>query len=114
MRRLLFAVLACLALLGTGATTTTVLTSASATSCTSITASAGSLYSINTASNLDTTVVLTIYNEGSSPTCAAADKLYTNTFGPSQVQAWPAGLPFSSGLAYTLSTTLTDNMAIAY
>ena len=99
------------------ATAYTRITSASATACSSIEingAGSGRLVSI-TNTGAAQSVYLTIYDEGSSPTCAAGDLLYgdgsTITLGAGQVVT--LNIPVTAGIAYKLSAASTGAILIA-
>lgn len=90
------------------------LTSASATGCTSLEVNTtGQFLGMISAANVGQTAVLTLFNEGTSPTCAAADQIYSIQLGASQIITMPSGgIPLSAGLAYTLSVSLTSGQNI--
>lgn len=89
------------------------LTSSSPTACTSLQTTAGALVLIHNTGPA-TTVFFTLYDEGTSPTCAAADLIEgdgtTVTYGTGQILTFP--IPLVNGLAYKLSGTLTSNLVI--
>jgi len=87
------------------------LTSASATSCTSLEVATtnSAVIGLTNAANVGQTAVLDLYDEGASPTCTAADHIYSIQLGASQIITFAnGGLGLTNGLAYTLSVTLTS------
>jgi hypothetical protein len=98
-----------------GGTQAFVLTSASATACTSLGTGAGRFLKLFNTGPV-TTVFVTFYNEGASPTCAASDRIYGD--GTSIVV--PAGgtapltynMPVTLGLAYKLSAALSSTQNV--
>lgn len=93
--------------------TTTKLTSASATSCTNLINGATFLYGMWNVGPV-MTVFMTLYNEGTSPLCAAADVIWgdnaTLVLGPGQFWSFGKGAYMSAGLSYKLSGALTSNL----
>ena len=91
--------------------TRTLLTSASATSCTSLEVAGtnSAVIGLTNAANVGQTYVLDLYDEGTSPTCAAADHIYSIQLAASQIITFAnGGLGLTNGLAYTLSGVLTS------
>lgn len=109
-------------LVANGGAFKTILTSSSGTSCTSLEATAsnsavGRVVSlINTGAAM--TVFLQLYDEGSSPTCAAADLIWGDgsavVLGAAGTATGTAvlNIPLTAGLAYKLSGALTSNLVI--
>lgn len=80
-------------------------TKVTATSCTSGSTSASEVAKVWSAAGSETATV-SLYNEGSSPTCAAADLIWS---GIPSTTPTPLGIYFSSGWAYKLSGTAVNN-----
>jgi hypothetical protein len=96
-----------------GATAKTILSSSSATACTSLEVNAtgsGRVLKVMDSSNAGQTVVLTLYDEGTSPTCVTADKIYAVQLLQGQVVT--IDVPLAAGLAYTLSAAAASNIVI--
>jgi hypothetical protein len=90
--------------------------SSSTTGCQSISTTAKALVSVTAAYNTAQTTDLALYDEGATPTCAAADQLYDPTFGGAQVVNWTElGLTLSNGLAYKATTaSILGNIWVQY
>lgn len=86
-----------------------------ATTCTSVVASPLSWgVAITNASSAAQTVTLSLYNEGASPTCAAADLRYAIILGPSQTIVVPLPIAaWSAGLAYIFSGAPAARVSIS-
>ncbi len=99
-----------------GGSLKTILTSASATACTNLEISTTGILAEVINTGAAQSVFLTIYDEGTSPTCAAGDIIYgdgsTLTIGAGQVITF--GIPLGAGLSYKLSGALTANVVITY
>jgi hypothetical protein len=91
-----------------------VLTPASATTITNLLTQAGTqfaeLISIFNASDSPQTVVLTLFDEGASPTGATADQRFQGSLGAGQSILWRMRL--INGLSYTLSAACNANIII--
>ena len=97
-----------------GGSTYTSITSASPTTCTSVEVNTTGMLAEIINTGAAQVVFLTIYDEGTSPTCAAADVIYgdgtTLTLGAGQVVTF--GIPVKHGLAYKLSGAVGANVLI--
>jgi hypothetical protein len=100
----------------TGGAVKTILTAASATACTNLEVSTVGILAEIINTGAAQTVFLTMYDEGTTPTCAAGDLIYgdgtTLTLGAGQIITF--GVPLSAGLSYKLSGALTANVVITY
>lgn len=97
------------------ATGATVLTPTSATICTPILGNSvtGNLAQVINASPSAQTVTISLYrNEGASPTCSSADQIYAITLSSSASPL--VSIPFTNGLAYTLSAAPAANIVVTY
>lgn len=87
------------------------LTSSSTQTCTSIEVNPqGYLHKLIDASGAGQSATLTVYDEGASPTCAAADAIYTVVLLTGQ--AITLDIPLAHGLAYKLSAAAVSNIVI--
>jgi hypothetical protein len=97
-----------------GGSTYTSITSASPTTCTGIETNSNGMIAEIINTGAAQTVFLTVYDEGVSPTCAAADIIYgdgtTLTLGAGQIVTF--GVPLKAGLAYKLSGAVGANVLI--
>lgn len=96
-----------------GGTAKSFITSTSAQTCTSLEVNAtgyGRLVALFDASGSGQTATITLYDEGASPTCAAADAIYAAQVLTAQVIT--LGIPLTAGLAYKLSGAAVSNLVI--
>jgi hypothetical protein len=87
--------------------------SAASTNATSVKASAGQVYSVQVMNINSAARYLKLYDKASSPTVGTDTPVKTllipgNTAGAGMVLNWDKGLVFSSGIAFALTTGITD------
>jgi hypothetical protein len=88
------------------------LTTASPTACTAIETNANGRFVNVTGAAAANAVTLSIFDEGASPTCAAADLIWSGTIPISTSPMLPFNIPTTAGLAYSLSGALTSTIII--
>lgn len=89
----------------------TILSSTAPTSCTSLEVNTkGVLVEVVNANANAQTQQITLFDEGSSPSCNDLDKIWSGTLGGSQVVT--LNVPVGAGISYDLSGAIANNLVV--